>query len=48
MTQQLHQSFEEEVFTVDANGKVTMVYVTPATLCNIVAHQSKIISFFYF
>ena len=30
--------FEEEVFTVDANGKVTMVYVTPATLCNIVAH----------
>ena len=30
--------FEEEVFTVDANGKVTMVYVTPATLCAIVAH----------
>ena len=30
--------FEEEVFTVDANGKVTMVYITPATLCNIVAH----------
>jgi hypothetical protein len=30
--------FEEEVFTVDANGKVTMVFVTPATLCNIVAH----------
>ena len=30
--------FEEEIFTVDANGKVTMVYVTPATLCNIVAH----------
>ena len=24
-------------FTVNANGKVTMVYVTPATLCNIVA-----------
>jgi len=31
--------FEEEIFTVDANGKVTMVYVTPATLCNIVAHE---------
>jgi hypothetical protein len=30
--------FEEEVFTVDANGKVTMVFVTPATLCNILAH----------
>lgn len=30
--------FEEEIFTVDANGKVTMVFVTPATLCNIVAH----------
>ena len=30
--------FEEEVFTVDANGKVTMVYITPATLCNIVAN----------
>jgi hypothetical protein len=30
--------FEEEIFTVDANGKVTMVYVTPATLCAIVAH----------
>ena len=29
--------FEEEVFTVNANGKVTMVYITPATLCNIVA-----------
>jgi hypothetical protein len=29
--------FEEEVFTVDANGKVTMTYITPATLCNIVA-----------
>jgi hypothetical protein len=29
--------FEEEVFTVDGNGKVTMVFVTPATLCNIVA-----------
>lgn len=29
--------FEEEVFTVNANGSVTMVYVTPATLCNIVA-----------
>jgi hypothetical protein len=28
--------FEEEVFTVDGNGKVTMVFVTPATLCNIV------------
>lgn len=27
--------FEEEIFTVDANGKVTMVFVTPATLCNI-------------
>ena len=31
--------FEEEIFTVDANGKVTMTYVTPATLCNIVAHE---------
>jgi hypothetical protein len=30
--------FEEEVFTVNANGSVTMVYVTPATLCTIVAH----------
>lgn len=30
--------FEEEIFTVDANGKVTMVFVTPATLCNIAAH----------
>ena len=30
--------FEEEVFTVDANGKVTMAFVTPATLCNIAAH----------
>ncbi|WP_048190980.1 hypothetical protein [Methanobacterium sp. SMA-27] len=29
--------FEEEIFTVDANGKVTMVFVTPATLCNILA-----------
>jgi hypothetical protein len=29
--------FEEEVFTVDANGKVTMTYITPATLCSIVA-----------
>ena len=29
--------FEEEIFTVNANGKVTMVYITPATLCNIVA-----------
>lgn len=29
--------YEEEIFTVNANGKVTMVYVTPATLCNIVA-----------
>jgi hypothetical protein len=29
--------FEEEIFTVDANGKVTMVFVTPPTLCNIVA-----------
>lgn len=28
--------FEEEIFTVDGNGKVTMVFVTPATLCNIV------------
>lgn len=28
--------FEEEIFTVDANGKVTMVFVTPATLCSIV------------
>lgn len=27
--------FEEEIFTVDGNGKVTMVFVTPATLCNI-------------
>ena len=32
----LEPIFEEEVFTVDANGKVTMVFVTPATLCNIV------------
>jgi hypothetical protein len=30
--------FEEEVFTVDANGKVTMVSITPATLCSITAH----------
>jgi hypothetical protein len=30
--------FEEEIFTVNANGTVTMVYVTPATLCNIMAH----------
>jgi hypothetical protein len=30
--------FEEEIFTVDANGKVTMVFVTPATLCNIAAN----------
>jgi hypothetical protein len=30
--------FEEEVFTVNANGTVTMVYVTPATLCSIMAH----------
>ena len=30
--------FEEEIFTVDANGKVTLVFVTPATLCSIVAH----------
>ena len=30
--------FEEEVFTVNANGQVTMTYVTPATLCAIVAH----------
>lgn len=29
--------FEEEVLTVDANGRVTLVFVTPATLCNIVA-----------
>ena len=29
--------FEEEIFTVDGNGKVTMVFVTPATLCNIIA-----------
>jgi hypothetical protein len=28
--------FEEEIFTVDANGKVTMVFVTPATLCLVV------------
>lgn len=34
----LEPVFEEEVFTVDGNGKVTMVFVTPATLCNIVAH----------
>lgn len=27
--------FEEEVLTVDANGKVTLTFVTPATLCNI-------------
>lgn len=27
--------FEEEIFTVDGNGRVTMVFVTPATLCNI-------------
>ncbi len=33
----LEPVFEEEVFTVDGNGKVTMVFVTPATLCNIVA-----------
>ena len=31
--------FEEEIFTVDANGKVTMVFVTPATLCNSIAHM---------
>jgi hypothetical protein len=30
--------YEEEVFTVNADGTVTMVYVTPATLCNITAH----------
>ena len=30
--------FEEEVFTVDANGKVTMQSITPPTLCQIVAH----------
>lgn len=30
--------FEEEIFTVNANGTVTMVFVTPATLCNILAH----------
>ncbi len=30
--------FEEEIFTVDGNGKVTMVFVTPATLCNILAN----------
>jgi len=34
----LEPIFEEEVFTVDANGKVTMVFVTPATLCDIVTH----------
>lgn len=28
--------FEEEVLTVDANGKVTITFVTPATLCNVV------------
>ena len=28
--------FEEEVLTVDANGRVTIAFVTPATLCNIV------------
>ncbi|MTK64954.1 MAG: hypothetical protein F8N15_10690 [Methanobacterium sp.] len=33
----LEPVFEEEIFTVDGNGKVTMVFVTPATLCNIVA-----------
>src|SRR5664280_101876 len=27
--------FEEEIFTVNANGTVTLVFVTPATLCNI-------------
>ena len=30
--------YEEEVFTVNADGTVTMVYVTPATLCSIAAH----------
>ena len=30
--------FEEEILTVDANGKVTMVFVTPPTLCSAVAH----------
>jgi hypothetical protein len=30
--------FEEEVLTVDANGKVTLVFITPATLCDIAAH----------
>jgi hypothetical protein len=30
--------FEEEVLSVDANGKVTMVFVTPPTLCDIAAH----------
>jgi hypothetical protein len=30
--------FEEEIFTVNADGTVTMVFVTPATLCNILAH----------
>jgi hypothetical protein len=30
--------FEEEIFTVDANGKVTMTFTQPATLCNIAAH----------
>jgi hypothetical protein len=30
--------FEEEVFTVNADGTVTMVFVTPATLCDIVTH----------
>ena len=34
----LEPIFEEEIFTVDANGKVTMVFVTPATLCNIAAN----------
>jgi hypothetical protein len=36
-TSSMEPVFEEEVFTVNANGKVTMVYITPATLCNIVA-----------
>ena len=30
--------FEEEILSVDANGKVTMVFVTPPTLCEIAAH----------
>jgi len=36
-TSSMEPVFEEEVFTVNANGKVTMTYITPATLCNIVA-----------